>query len=928
MTSSKKREKREPAQPQKSNGKPRKKVSYDYSGAGYWIAQNSKVLFAYVGFQSLLLIVYEAVFNTPLQVERLMIMGVPLLIMAAMRNLAKDSAKPGLIATYHSWTTILLAATGVAIGYLYKSDFHLSVLLLGIGSLIIMAGLSCYFWSWYVVNLIWLCALLAWTIGPWFQIAENRPVLFQTLAVIFISAVFCRTRVNEFKTQISQSSMWSDHRMELQAAVNSAKESTNRFQKIYEGSFEGIVLHKAGYIFDCNPSLLEIFQVSKEEIINQNIMKLLKQEGNTELMNSLMIGESQSREILTTNKYGETLYLEVLSKLMQSDDGDTVATALRNVTQRKLAEEEIYAKNQALEKQFDRQKALAEWSTVIDRQQDIQDLAGMILRYLSELLPAKAGVYFGIRSSRNSAYRVFVVRNGRIEPETWAADKSRPLRGLADEVCREKITITKAPESLGLQKRAFAAIPLDLSAGREGFIIVQDMDMDHYTNQDLDFLTSVATRFALGLENKKMVEDLVEAKEAAEAGSRAKSQFLATLSHELRTPLNGIIGSCQILEPSLKDDDDLSTLETVRNSSENMINMVDRILSFTQVEGGKTNFNSVDFSIETLLLDVSDSLEALKKSRKLYLRINQSPDMESTWNSDYQSCKSILLNLVENGLKYTDEGGVDVDVAAIDRQGKHFLHIEVRDTGHGFPGDREEELFKPFTQAEGAHSRKYGGLGLGLAVCKALVHKLGGRIGIRPSSVGSIFWVEIPDGIPSTMKQTSSDTEFYARPQLEDADSPAQNPRVGDLTKTRSSRVEEKPENSPESAEPAVKSAAPAGADGGCSRALVLETSPVMRMGLMRHFDKTNIEADFCKSIDELLEKYSDAILQSNAYKEVLFSEKFEDVDINQAVESILNLSDKFIPSFKKMSRARNEKGKPGSGLKLEKISTSHRQNA
>ncbi len=915
------------------NQKARTQKSYDYSGAGYWIAQNSKVLFAYVGFQSLLLIVYEAAFNRPMQMERLMILGVPLLVMLSMRGLARDSAKPGLIAMYHSWTTILLASTGVAIGYLYKSDFHLSVLLLGIGSLIIMAGLSCYFWSWYLVNLAWLSALMVWTISPWFQISENRPVLFQTTAVIFISAVFCRTRVNEFKNQINQSHLWSDHQRELQAALNGAEESKNRFQKIYEGSFEGIVLHKAGYIDDCNGSLLEIFQLRKEEVIGQSIMKLLQQEGNTELMNSILIGENQSREIRTVNKFGQPLYLEVMSKLLHSDDVDIVATALRNITERKLAEEEVHAKNQALEHQFRRQKALAEWSAFMDRDQDIQELSGMILRYLSELLPAQAGVYFGLRSSRNSSWRVFVARNGRIEPETWASDKNRPLRQLADKVCTEKVTISCPPQELGIQKRAFAALPLDLSAGREGFIMVQDMNVDHYTDQDIDFLTTVATRLALGLENKKMVEDLVVAKDAAEAASKAKSQFLATLSHELRTPLNGIIGASQILEPVLDTSDDQSTLQVIRNSSETMINMVDRILSFTQVEGGKLKFQCAEFSLDTLMSDVLDSLESLRSSRNLHLNVHRGTDISQSWNSDYQSVKSIVLNLAENGLKFTNEGGVDIHLRTINRQGRRFLHIEVHDSGCGFPSDREEELFQPFTQAEGSHSRKFGGLGLGLAVCKALTHSLGGKIGTRPMNKGTIFWVEIPDGIHAAVP-LAGDTEFFVSRSLDhdpdeqsrdahrDAASPVTTTGAGKLShgestsngKPNPARNESRTEGEIQAPAVPVPSAS--------RRTLVVEVSPVLRMGLMRHFDKSDVEADFCKDLDEMVDRLRESIEQSVNYREVLISEKIQTDDLMKAMAGLQNEigHGKDLPVFKRMIRSRGSDGRSGSGLKLEKI--------
>jgi signal transduction histidine kinase len=620
-----------------------------------------------------------------------------------------------------------------------------------------------------------------------------------------------------------------------------------------------------------------------------------------------------------------------MSKLLHSDDVDIVATALRNITERKLAEEEVHAKNQALEHQFRRQKALAEWSALMDRDQDIQELSGMILRYLSELLPAQAGVYFGLRSSRNSSWRVFVARNGRIEPETWASDKNRPLRQLADRVCTEKVTISCAPQELGIQKRAFAALPLDLSAGREGFIMVQDMNVDHYTDQDIDFLTTVATRLALGLENKKMVEDLVVAKDAAEAASKAKSQFLATLSHELRTPLNGIIGASQILEPVLDTADDQSTLQVIRNSSETMINMVDRILSFTQVEGGKLKFQCAEFSMDTLMSDVLDSLESLRSSRNLHLNVHRGTDMSRSWNSDYQSVKSIVLNLAENGLKFTNEGGVDIHLRTIDRQGRRFLHIEVHDTGCGFPADREEELFQPFTQAEGSHSRKFGGLGLGLAVCKALTHSLGGKIGTRPMNKGTLFWVEIPDGIHAAAP-LPGDTEFFVSRSLDhDPDDPVGDVHHGPASSAaipgaeKSSRRESTVKPNParnESRTQGETQTPVVTAPSASRRTLVVEVSPVLRMGLMRHFDKSDVEADFCKDLNEMMDRLRQSIEQSVKYREVLISEKIQTEDLMKAMAGLQNEigHGKGLPVFKRMIRSRGADGRSGSGLKLEKI--------
>lgn len=943
----------------------------DFIGAGNWIAQNSRILFAFVGFELLVLLAHEIHFSQPLRIERVLMLGIPLLIMMMMKNLTQDSAKPGLVNVYHMWSTILFLVTAGTLGYLYKGDQGAALLAFCVSCMAFLVGLSFYYWNWFVINIAGLIGILAWAIGPWYLRPENLAILFQSCTVVFISAIFCRARVKEFNETIVQSSAWDNHKLELQAAVNSAKESTTRFQKIYEGSFEGIVLHKAGYIIDCNPALLDIFQVPKEAILNQNILKLLGREGDGDLLNSLMICENESQELRTQLPNGEPLHLEVLSKIIHSEEGDITATALRNVTARKLAEESIVAKNAALEKQFNRQKALAEWSSMLDKKQDIQSMSGIILKYLHDLLPATAGVFFGIRTHRNGSWRVFVARNGKVEPESWASDKNKPYRELAEEICHGKLTLIKAPEKLGVQQRAFAALPLELHGGRQAFIMVQDMNLTKYTNQDIDFLIAVANRFALGLENSKMVEDLVDAKEAAEAGSRAKSQFLATLSHELRTPLNGIIGSCQILEMSLENEEDLSSVMTVRNSSEAMTNMVDRILSFTQIAGDGVELHSVEFSVDNLISDVVDSLESLKNSKKLTFDVDVDEAVPSSWNSDFHSCKTVLLNLAENALKFTDVGGVKVRVTLkpIQQHSVQTLLFEVYDSGCGFDPDQVNELFEPFSQGDGSHSRKHGGLGLGLAVCKALTGRLGGKIGCKPTKQGSVFWYEVPFGISSSSEMDSAENMFAKlahkytnksekpeKPTFEESDpktmaaqqvapvepiapvAPVERAAPPSMSSDEDlgsfelgsdpvpEPAEEPAQSEPEPRMPEFgKTTVESGSlDDPGIRTMIVESSPFIRMALMKYFEKAGIKAEFVKDLSEVVPHF--AVGNSNGihYPEVLVSEKLGVDALTGVIAKVAKISLPYNPVFKRMIRS-GEGGasEPGAGIKLEPIGTS-----
>lgn len=913
-----------------------KKNRLDFSGAGGWTAHNSRVLVLYVGFQIALLFIYEVLFIRPIDPERLLMLGIPILVIAMMRNLTKDSAKPGLVSIYHAWSSILFLVTAFTIGWVYGGTGESAVIVaFCLTGLAFLVGNSFYFWHWYGLNILGLFGIAWISLGEWYFLPENRPLLFQSFAVLFISAVYCKSRVHEFKEQVDKTFAWADHREELQAAVSSAEESTLRFQKIYEGSFEGIVLHQSGYIYDCNPALLEIFKVSKEEIHNQSILKLLNQEGNSELFNIILTSHNEAIEIESIDRNGQTLYLEALSKTIQTKDGDTVATALRNITARKSAEQSIVAKNKALEKQFNRQKALAEWSSILDNNQDIQTTSGFILKYINDLLPARSGVFFGIRPDKNGAWQVFAAIDGKLKPEVWSSEQNRHYRELAEKICGNHSTVKQAPRKLGVAKRAFAAIPLDLSHGQQGFIMAQDKDFSHYSNQDIDFLLAVGSRFSLWLDNTKMLEDLVVAKELAEAGSRAKSQFLATLSHELRTPLNGIIGSCQVLEPVLDDPEDQATLLAVRNSSETMTNMVDRILSFTQIAGDGVDLKSVEFSIENLLLDIKDSMESLSEAKQLTLDFDIGKNAPTTWQSDFQSCRSIILNLTENALKFTTKGGVRIQVSHTDstNDSSKTLLFEVSDSGCGFDQEKIEELFQPFSQADGAHSRRHGGLGLGLALCKALTQRLGGQIGAKSTGQGSLFWVMIPEGIPSSgsggegtmledvFTKIESHSNAVTTPQARDVKE--EEPKIFNPDSSLGLEV-----NFGEQAGSDENKRSQSSSSASCEvkkqieyRTLIAEGSPLIRMALMKCFEKDGVLADFVKGLDEIVPKCIQSSSEGIVYNEVIVSEK-QDVDEISKVKEKL---EKLIPSqkteFKRLSRTKEkETDKNMSGIQLDAL--------
>ncbi|HET7612231.1 MAG TPA: ATP-binding protein [Rhodanobacteraceae bacterium] len=240
--------------------------------------------------------------------------------------------------------------------------------------------------------------------------------------------------------------------------------------------------------------------------------------------------------------------------------------------------------------------------------------------------------------------------------------------------------------------------------------------------------------------------ELLAAKVAAEAAMLAKSEFLASMSHEIRTPLNGILPLLDIvlgtdLSPSQRE-----YLVTANASAKELLRIVDDILDYSKAEAGKLVLESVSINIRELVDSVKRLLEKPAEAKGLAMRSVVDPDVRPVVRGDPMRIRQILTNLMSNAIKFTQRGGVSVRVSRRNETAtQHELLFAVRDTGIGLAADAAARLFQPFTQADASVTRRYGGTGLGLTICKKLVDLMGGRIGVRSEpGRGSVFWFTIP----------------------------------------------------------------------------------------------------------------------------------------------------------------------------------------
>lgn len=519
--------------------------------------------------------------------------------------------------------------------------------------------------------------------------------------------------------------------------LEKVSESEKQYRDLFNNSMVGIFrsrLSDARFL-NINRKALELF--GYETLEEVGFKNLLVNEQNWAIIKDLLLSQRHfdDYEFQMRRKDGKIIWVMVSAKY--SPDKQYFEGFLIDITKRK--ESDIL------------QKALYR---IAEETNDVQELSSYYKKIhdiVGNLMSVK-NFYIALHDleSDKITFPYFIDENDR-----HYTDK-KPERGLTEYVLRTgQALIADHKKILQLIKegevemfsplsQVWLGVPLKTSITKPGVLVVQSYDdAEDYSEREKEILTFVSQHMATAIEKKRYEENIISAKEQAEQGSKTKSVFLANMTHELRSPLSSIIGfTRRLLDGSgkLSDAGNLNALEIISRNAGNLLNLINDILDLSKVEAGKMNFYRKNVSLVDLCNQIIEEVEPLASTKKIDITFKSSQEYQI--NTDPRRLRQVLLNIINNAIKFTDEGSVAISLT--EKSEKEVL-IAIEDTGLGISEDRMNVIFNMYEQVDSERDEFRGGSGLGLSISRRLAREMGGDVtAVSEPGKGSRFTIHMP----------------------------------------------------------------------------------------------------------------------------------------------------------------------------------------